>query len=120
MIRKSDILLFAGILIIGIAAFVWNTAMMEQGVEVRVVSGRGVYGIYELESDAEVIVTEGGRTNIIEVSNGTVKMQYADCPNGDCVKARAISKAGQSIVCLPNKIIITIEGGGYRLDSTVY
>ena len=120
MIRRSDLLLLAGILIAGIALFALNEALQEPGAKVRVISGRDVYGVYELENDIEVKIDVDDAVNIIVISNGTVEMRYANCPGGDCVRQHAISMAGQSIVCLPNKIIVTIEGGGYKLDSRVY
>ena len=50
----------------------------------------------------------------IEAKNGRVRMvelSKALCPNGICSKIGWIDKAHQSIVCLPNKITVTIEGG---------
>jgi len=35
----------------------------------------------------------------------------ADCPDRLCVKQRAISKQGETIVCLPHRLIVKIEGG---------
>lgn len=37
-------------------------------------------------------------------------MEYADCPDQICVKHAEISKSGSSIVCLPNKVVITVHG----------
>ena len=50
----------------------------------------------------------------IETKNGRVRMLELSkelCPNGICSKIGWIDKTYQSIVCLPNKIIVTIEGG---------
>ena len=35
----------------------------------------------------------------------------SDCPTQDCVHTGEIGRAGQSIVCLPARIIIQLEGG---------
>ena len=37
-------------------------------------------------------------------------MKSADCPDQICVHQRAISKNGESIICLPNKVVVSIEG----------
>ena len=37
-------------------------------------------------------------------------LEYADCPDQICVKHAEISKSGSSIVCLPNKVVITVHG----------
>jgi hypothetical protein len=49
----------------------------------------------------------------IEVKDGKVRMLVMDrkiCPNAICSDTGWIDKSYQSIVCLPNKIIVTIEG----------
>lgn len=40
-----------------------------------------------------------------------VRVEAADCPTQDCVHTGIISRGGQSIVCLPARIIIRLEGG---------
>lgn len=35
----------------------------------------------------------------------------SDCPTQDCVRTGAITRSGQSIVCLPARIIVRLEGG---------
>ena len=49
--------------------------------------------------------------------NGAVRVAHSDCPNQDCVRSGAISRAGQSIVCLPARISVTLSGAadGYDL-----
>ncbi|MGI1658726.1 MAG: NusG domain II-containing protein [Desulfitobacterium sp.] len=53
------------------------------------------------------------QTGFIEVKNGRVRMQEMDkeiCPKGICSDTGWIDSATQAIVCLPNKIIVTIQG----------
>jgi len=56
--------------------------------------------------DKNAIINEGPLT--VEVDNGAIRVKDADCPNQICVHEGWISKPGQSIVCLPNKIIVEI------------
>ncbi|MBQ9903031.1 MAG: NusG domain II-containing protein [Clostridia bacterium] len=51
-----------------------------------------------------------GDGNIIEISGGSVRMTYADCPDRICVKTGSISRSGQSIICAPHKVTVTIIG----------
>ena len=37
-------------------------------------------------------------------------MTDSDCPTQDCVHTGAISRAGQSIVCLPAQVVVHLEG----------
>ena len=40
-----------------------------------------------------------------------VRVETSDCPTQDCVHTGTITRAGQSIVCLPARIIIQLQGG---------
>lgn len=40
-----------------------------------------------------------------------VQVSESDCPTQDCVHTGTITRSGQSIVCLPARIIIQLEGG---------
>ena len=39
-----------------------------------------------------------------------IQVTHSDCPTQDCVHTGVITRAGQSIVCLPARIIIALEG----------
>ena len=54
---------------------------------------------------------EGEGTNTLTVSGGTAQIVQADCPDQVCVRQGAVRYAGESIVCLPHRLIVTIEGG---------
>ena len=41
----------------------------------------------------------------------------SDCPTQDCVRTGVITRSGQSIVCLPGRIIIRLEGGAPEEDN---
>lgn len=61
---------------------------------------------------------EGQLTFIIQ--DKKVKVTESTCKDKLCVKQGWISKTGESIVCLPNRITITITGGNESVDSTTY
>ena len=46
-----------------------------------------------------------------------IQVSRSDCPTQDCVHTGTISRSGQSIVCLPARIIIQLEGGTDSGDS---
>lgn len=58
-----------------------------------------------------------GKTNTIKISDGTVRMIEADCPDKICMHTGSISNRGQAIVCLPNKVVISISGGDSSTDA---
>ena len=57
-----------------------------------------------------------GYTLTVAVENGVVRVSESDCPNQDCVHSGAISRAGQSIVCLPARVAVTLEGAASDYD----
>ena len=58
-----------------------------------------------------------GLTNTILVERGSIRVERADCPDQICVHQGAISDGTAPIVCLPNRLIIEITGGGEALDA---
>lgn len=53
--------------------------------------------------------------NTLLIKNNSIQMKSANCNDALCVKQGNISKVGQTIICLPHKLIIEIKGD--ELDS---
>ena len=60
-----------------------------------------------------------GYTVRVAAEGGAVRVAESDCPNQDCVHTGAISRAGQSIVCLPARVAVTLEGASAGYDVIV-
>ena len=65
-------------------------------------------GRYPLWQDTRVTLTYGG-TNVLVIEQGRARMESADCPDKVCVHTAPISEVGQTVVCLPRKLVIVIE-----------
>ena len=50
----------------------------------------------------------------IEIAKGRVRVLDSPCPYKLCVKAGAIGKAGELVVCVPNRVVVRIEGGSRK------
>ena len=61
-------------------------------------------------NDDLVIESGNGQTNHLIIEDGKAFLTEASCPDKLCVRQGAISETGQSIVCLPNRVIVTIVG----------
>lgn len=69
------------------------------------------YGTYSLWEEQEVpIMIDGVERNYLVIRDGMADMTKADCPDKLCVHQRAISKTNETIVCLPNKVVVQIAG----------
>lgn len=66
---------------------------------------------------AEARYSNNGYTLVVHVQDGALSVFESNCPGQDCVLSGAISRAGQSIVCLPARITIQLVGSpaGYDL-----
>ena len=81
------------------------------GPRVAVISVDGVQGeAIPLTETASYTVSANGVTLEISTENGEIWVESSDCPTQDCVHTGHISRGGQSIVCLPARVIITLEG----------
>ena len=53
----------------------------------------------------------------IELRTGGVRVAHTGCPNGDCEKCGWAKRAGEQIVCLPNRLVISVVGGVSEFDA---
>ena len=64
----------------------------------------------DLGVDQEFTVTTAwGGENVITVRDGAIAVTQANCPDHYCMH-RGFCKSGGSIVCLPNKLVISFVG----------
>lgn len=67
------------------------------------------------------ILYEAGGYNLILINEGTVKVTDADCPDKLCVRQKNISRNGESIICLPHRLVIQIKSEEEgELDAVSY
>ena len=63
-----------------------------------------------LDRNNDFVVTSPLGKNVVQVRNGTVSVTEADCPDKICAKTASLSRQNPSIiVCLPHKLIISLE-----------
>ncbi|MBO7170787.1 MAG: NusG domain II-containing protein [Clostridia bacterium] len=80
----------------------------EEGAEVTVSVNGVAVGVYSLNENGSYPINGG--TNLLVIENGTARMEEADCPDRTCVRTGRIRYAGQRIVCLPNRVTVTVTG----------
>lgn len=114
--KKKEIIFIAGIL--AAALVLWGVmSFFRSGscTQIRITVDGEEYGIYSLTQNQTIKI---GDTNICEIKNGSVKMTEADCPDHLCMKQHAVGSDGGTIVCLPNKVVITgIDGSGQKTQE---
>ena len=115
MKKKNDIILIgvllAVALVMGIGYWMLQGAATDNPVAVVTIDGEE-YGRFPLDKDCQERITlANGAYNILTIQDGVADMTEASCPDKICVNHRDISKRGESITCLPNKVIIEIRNG---------
>ena len=75
-------------------------------VTVRTADGEATYPL-----NKDGVFSLNGGTNTLVIENGEAWVSEADCPDKICMGMGKISKNGEFIACLPNQVIIVVEGG---------
>lgn len=105
--KKNDWLLAAGI---AAAAILILCVQLLRGTPENAsvtVSVEGeLFGSYRLDEDQTVQISD---TNRLVIRDGAARMEWASCPDQICVNHREISRDGESIICLPNQVVVSVE-----------
>lgn len=117
-----SLLFVAGLLVIAIAAWGCMQIAFAANADDRIAvitDSEGATQRIPLSENGSYPVETALGTNVVAVENGEVHMDSADCPGHDCINQGAIGSAGEIIVCLPHKLIVSIEGGTDEGASTI-
>ena len=105
LILISSFILASAVILIGVFLFSGEGATVVVSVD-----GSEVISLPLSEDTTYNIGGYHGSENILEIKDGKAHLTGASCPDKLCVNMGYISKEGQSIICLPNKVVIEIKG----------
>ena len=106
---RNDMLLIAALLLLCGLIFAVRTCRSEKGKYAVVEIGGSVADIFLLSENTEKSYREGEELlNRIRIENGEAAVLEASCPDQICVHHKPVSKAGETIVCLPHRFVVTI------------
>lgn len=117
--KKNDIIMIVVILLIALASyFGYRFLYQETGTLVVITVDNKELSRHLLSKDTSIEISGIYGMNYIEIKDGYVKMNRAPCKDQICVNHKSIHYNGETIVCLPNKIMIKIIGGDtWKLDT---
>ena len=110
-LRRNDLLLIAALLLIALIGIVYLFFFRESGNTVKVTVDGELYGVYSLDDDQRVEIKsdeQGEKRNLLVIQDGKAYMETASCPDFICVSHHKIFRDGESIVCLPNRVVVTV------------
>lgn len=110
---RNDLILAAVILIMAAAGLLLINLTKEQGNRLVVKIDGTETSSYSLSENTSFEVRTGKNNeniNVVVIENGKAYVSEADCPDGICKDYRPISYVGETIVCLPHKLVLEVTG----------
>ncbi len=109
IVKKSDIVFAFAIIAVMLLVFFLLLPNM-RGTEAVFRQNGKIIKVLALNYDTEFEIY-GAYHNEFIIKDGEVFVAHSNCPNHQCEKFGRISSVGQSIVCVPNGVSVTIEDG---------
>ena len=109
MIKKHriDLIVIASLLLLSLLCFLVLAVFRKPGAYATVTHDNKVIAKYPMEIDG--VYSLNGGSNTLTIKGGVVFITHSTCPTHSCERYKA-KYVGQKITCLPNDIIVAIEG----------
>lgn len=108
---RNDVIFIVALLLVVSALWLCFYLFREEGDAVVVTVDGKEFGRYSLAEDVTVEIRTGAQDeelNLLVIKDGQAYVETATCPDGICAGHKPISREGESIVCLPHKVVITV------------
>ena len=115
---RLDIAVISSILLISLLLLLVLTLTKKEGAFAVVEVNGETVGEYSLTKNSTYSLNGG--SNVLVIENGKAYLSFSSCPDHTCERTGKIKYVGQTIVCLPNRVSITVKGsaeGGVDLVS---
>ena len=119
-VNKKELLIIVILLMIALISFLFFR-ISGQGAVVEITIAQKLYGTYDLKVDQEILISDNEGNLLLDcvIKDGTIKVFSANCPDKICIDEGSIKLAGQTIVCLPNQVVIKIIGDDAEIDGVL-
>jgi len=117
---KNDILFIGIILFVTLCAGLIYFFTCSDGDIVTVTVNGEIFGKYSLSQNTHVEILTGEQNeelNLLIIQDGKACIQTATCPDGICSSHKPISRSGETIICLPHRVIVTVSA--FKTDSEI-
>ena len=106
---RNDIILILIIIVVALVSAFLYFSLQTEGNCVSVIKNGNQVAVYSLKENLTVPISDEKNTNILVIENGKAYVAQATCPDQICVNHRPVSKVGETIVCLPAKLVLEIN-----------
>lgn len=105
---RRDLPLILVLLLLSLSLLLSFSLVRKEGQQVTVTVDGTTMAVYPLSENGTYALNGG--SNLLIIEDGAAYMKEADCPDRTCVRARRVRHTGERIVCLPNRLIVTVTG----------
>lgn len=115
---KGDIIIIVIVLLLTLITFILTLNLYNKSsnlVEVHL-NGEKIHSL-PLDNNCNIIIEDTYQNNII-IENNKVRVINSTCPDGICENFGNISNSGQSIICMPNRLVIKIVSENLEQTET--
>ncbi len=103
--RKGDFIIIAAVIIVAVGIWIFPFGRTEAANVEVFRDGKLVYTSSVARPFEETV---SGCT--VKLSDGEVRIVSSTCPDKVCISTGAISRAGEIIVCVPNRVSVKMTG----------
>lgn len=117
---KWDIIILLLLILAGVFFSVWifrPVSAPGNSLEIRQ-DGKVLKSLPLNKNTKDTIGSKNGGTNTFIIQDGSVTMIEADCGDHTCIQTGSIKKSGESIVCLPHRLVLQIVASGEDNNNT--
>ena len=108
--KKADFIIIAAVVaVVGVLSFFLYFVNSDSGSTVTVEKDGKIIDTLSLNEDFEKQYEFDGETNTLIIKDGKATITEANCPDEICVNHKPINKSGESIICLPHKLVVTVR-----------
>ncbi|RQD73861.1 MAG: NusG domain II-containing protein [Candidatus Syntrophonatronum acetioxidans] len=109
MFSRYDFLIWIGIAVLALGGIFYSEQMSaHSGEEVQITVNSEEYGVFSLREDRLLEVEGVNGITEVEISDGRVRVIHSACPDKICIYTGWVHRPNQTIVCLPNRVVVKI------------
>ena len=106
----NDFILLGVLILIGAALWMTVVFFSKAGSYVVVTIDKEIVDRVPLNVDGEYSYKTDKGINVLVIKDGKADITEADCPDKICVNSPKILRTGETITCLPHRLVVTVEG----------
>lgn len=115
---KVDIIIWSIIALVAVVLVCVFAFYPDNAKRVNIRVDGEVVKSFDLDTDREYTINgyhDG--TNILVINNHKAFIKHASCPDKLCQKQGKISKVGQSLICIPNRVVVEVSDDNIQVDE---